>query len=42
VAKLISEQAKPRKSRVPGNCRGMITLLMEDEEHLEDFKEYLE
>ncbi|MBV9122687.1 MAG: type II toxin-antitoxin system prevent-host-death family antitoxin [Planctomycetes bacterium] len=42
VAKLISEAPLPRKPRVPGNCRGMITLLVEDDEHLEDFQEYME
>jgi antitoxin (DNA-binding transcriptional repressor) of toxin-antitoxin stability system len=42
VAKLVSEQPPQRKPRVPGNCKGMITLLVEDDEHLEDFKEYME
>lgn len=42
VAKLVSEQPRQRQPRVPGNCKGMITLLVEDDEHLEDFKEYME
>ncbi len=41
VAKLIGEQPPERKARTPGNCKGMITLLVEDDEHLEDFKEYM-
>jgi hypothetical protein len=28
-----------RKARVPGNRKGMITLAVEDEEHLKDFEE---
>ena len=40
VAKLVS-QAKPLQRREPGRCKGMITLLVEDEEHLEGFKEYM-
>jgi antitoxin (DNA-binding transcriptional repressor) of toxin-antitoxin stability system len=35
VAKLVSEATKPRQPRKPGNCKGMITLLVEDDEHLE-------
>lgn len=41
VAKLITEPAKARKSRRPGNCKGMITLLVEDDEHLEGFANYM-
>ena len=40
VAKLVS-QSKPLQRREPGRCKGMITLLVEDEEHLEGFKEYM-
>ena len=40
VAKLLS-QSKPPERREPGRCKGMITLLVEDEEHLEGFKEYM-
>jgi hypothetical protein len=35
VTKLVSEAPKPRQPRQPGNCKGMITLLVEDDEHLE-------
>jgi antitoxin (DNA-binding transcriptional repressor) of toxin-antitoxin stability system len=27
--------------RHPGRCKGMITLLVEDDEHLEGFREYM-
>ncbi len=40
VARLVG--ARPvRKPRQPGNCRGMLTILQEDEEHLKDFAEYM-
>jgi hypothetical protein len=26
---------------VPGNCKGMITLAVEDDEHLQDFEEHM-
>jgi len=42
VAKLlIPSPALQRQPRVPGNCKGMITLLIEDDEHLKDFEEYM-
>jgi antitoxin (DNA-binding transcriptional repressor) of toxin-antitoxin stability system len=41
VAKLVSEPTKRRRARTPGNCKGMITLLVEDDEHLEGFAEYM-
>lgn len=41
VAKLVS-QPQPRQPREPGRCKGMITLLVEDDEHLEGFKEYMQ
>ena len=41
VAKLIGTQPVERKRRVPGNCKGLITLAVEDDEHLEHFAEYL-
>jgi antitoxin (DNA-binding transcriptional repressor) of toxin-antitoxin stability system len=43
VAKLVGEQPGPRRQRPgPGLCKGMIAIVSEDEEHLEDFKEYME
>jgi antitoxin (DNA-binding transcriptional repressor) of toxin-antitoxin stability system len=41
VAKLVSEIPHPRKPRVPGLGKGMITLLVEDDEHLDGFSEYM-
>jgi len=41
VAKLVSEPMKQRKPRVPGLGKGQITLLVEDDEHLEGFEDYL-
>ncbi|HVA51452.1 MAG TPA: hypothetical protein VNH11_34235 [Pirellulales bacterium] len=41
VAKLVSAPAKKGKPRRPGNCKGMITLLVEDDEHLEGFADYM-
>lgn len=42
VARLVREappsQREPRK---PGICKGMITLFVEDDEHLEGFAEYM-
>jgi prevent-host-death family protein len=40
VAKLVATLSeKPRP--VPGRCKGMLTILVEDGEHLRDFKEYM-
>lgn len=41
VARLTGEKSTDRRPRVPGNCMGMITLLVEDDEHLKDFAEYM-
>ena len=41
VAKLVGEQPAQRKPRQAGRCKGMITLLVEDDEHLKDFAEYM-
>ncbi len=40
VARIVGERSGERKPRVPGNCKGMITLAAQDEEHLKDFEEY--
>ena len=40
VARLLAsplEKARP----VPGRVKGMLTILAEDDEHLEDFREYI-
>ena len=41
VAKLVGTRPTNGKPREPGNCKGMITLAVEDEEHLKDFAEYM-
>lgn len=40
LAKLVAAPAI-RQRRKAGNCEGMITLLVEDDEHLKDFAEYM-
>jgi len=41
VAKLISQPQAARQPRRPGSAKGILTIVSEDEEHLEDFKEYM-
>lgn len=41
VAKLVSENPQQWTARVPGLGNEMITLLVEDEEHLEGFAFYM-
>lgn len=43
IAKLVSEQPPPKPNLRPGPglCKGMITILSDDDEHLKDFEEYL-
>ena len=41
VAKLVGQRPRERKPRTPGNCKGMIILAVEDDEHLKDFAEYM-
>lgn len=41
VAKLVGQQHATRKPRQPGNCKGMLTIISDDDEHLEDFKDYM-
>lgn len=40
VAKLVAT-SPVRTTRKAGNCKGMITVLAEDDEHLKDFAEYM-
>ena len=40
VARLTAEAA-PRKPRKAGNCKGLIAIVAEDDEHLKDFAEYM-
>ena len=40
VAKLVASPGEKLRPE-PGRGKGMLTILVEDEEHLEDFKEYM-
>ena len=42
VARLLAEERPKRKPRQPGNCKGMLTIVADDDEHLKDFREYME
>jgi antitoxin (DNA-binding transcriptional repressor) of toxin-antitoxin stability system len=39
VAKLVSEKPPERRPRVPGQGKGMITIVSDDENHPKDFPE---
>jgi antitoxin (DNA-binding transcriptional repressor) of toxin-antitoxin stability system len=41
VAKLVGQQPPTRKPRQPGSAKGKLIILAEDDEHLENFKEYM-
>ena len=41
VAKLVGDGPQQGKPRVPGLGKGFITLLVEDDEHLEGFTQYM-
>jgi antitoxin (DNA-binding transcriptional repressor) of toxin-antitoxin stability system len=41
VAKLVSQQKAARQPPQAGSAKGMLIINVEDEEHLEDFKEYM-
>jgi antitoxin (DNA-binding transcriptional repressor) of toxin-antitoxin stability system len=40
VAKVVASSDENRRP-IYGRCKGMLTILAEDDEHLEDFKEYM-
>lgn len=42
VAKLVSEQQKQAEFRKPGLGKGMISIVNEDDAHLDDFAEYMQ
>ena len=42
IARLLAEKPPQRKPRQPGNCKGMLTIVADDDEHLKDFAEYME
>ena len=39
IARLVGEKRPPRPG--PGLCKGMITIVADDDEHLKDFAEYM-
>jgi antitoxin (DNA-binding transcriptional repressor) of toxin-antitoxin stability system len=41
VAKLIAARPPVRQRPEPGRCKGMITIVSDDDEHLKDFEEYM-
>ncbi len=41
VARLTAEGPPRRKPGQPGNCKGLLTIVADDEEHLKDFAEYM-
>ncbi len=41
IATLSTKSAGPTTRRVPGLGKGMITIIADDDEHLEDFSEYM-
>ena len=41
VAKLVSEKPVVRRRPQPGLCQGMLTIVAEDDEHLQDFAEHM-
>jgi antitoxin (DNA-binding transcriptional repressor) of toxin-antitoxin stability system len=42
VAQVLPLAAARLQPRQPGSAKGLLTILAEDDEHLEDFKEYME
>jgi antitoxin (DNA-binding transcriptional repressor) of toxin-antitoxin stability system len=41
IARLVAEPLPERKRRQPGGAKGQLTIVVEDETHLDDFKEYM-
>jgi prevent-host-death family protein len=41
VARLIAQRTPARQPREPGSAKGKLTILADDDEHLQDFKEYM-
>lgn len=41
VATLTGQPARAHQPRQPGSAKGKLIILADDEEHLEDFKEYM-
>ena len=41
VARLVSMVVSAKPQPLPGRCAGMLTVVTEDEEHLQDWAEYM-
>jgi antitoxin (DNA-binding transcriptional repressor) of toxin-antitoxin stability system len=41
IARLLAQEKSKRRPRKAGNCKGMLTIIADDEEHLKDFEEYM-
>jgi antitoxin (DNA-binding transcriptional repressor) of toxin-antitoxin stability system len=41
VAKLVRERPAVRQCPGPGLCKGMLTILADDDDHLKDFEAYM-
>lgn len=41
VARLLGPLPTKHRSRTPGSARGRLTILVEDDEHLKDFGDYM-
>jgi antitoxin (DNA-binding transcriptional repressor) of toxin-antitoxin stability system len=41
IAKLVGQRAPARQRPGPGLCKGMITIVADDDAHLAEFSEYL-
>lgn len=41
IARLLAEEQPKRAPRRAGSAKGMLTILVEDDEHLKDFSEYV-
>jgi prevent-host-death family protein len=41
VAKLVGQRRPVRTPRRPGSAKGKLVILAENDEHLEDFKDYM-
>jgi antitoxin (DNA-binding transcriptional repressor) of toxin-antitoxin stability system len=40
IARLLAEEKPKRQPRKAGNCKGMLAIVADDDEHLKDFQEH--
>ena len=41
IARLLTAEQPKRNPRKAGNCKGMLTIVADDDEHLKDFEGYM-